>query len=220
MQSSEIDPSVEKRLIVLRELIELQDIYTITSARSALVAGALSTLVAAAIFANDELVRITDRPVRSQAFVFVWTVVLVLAATVSAFFLRDTLAKAGKEISWARIKFVLATTAPCLLVPIAFTSWFLSTGYLGGAEVELVIAWIAFYGLTLLSTSAFAPSYIAPLGWVFLLTALSVPLLEDRLEVRIEDFPVLLMGGTFGLYHLVYAAVVWPRLRRPELEQN
>ena len=56
-----------------------------------------------------------------------------------------------------RLKFVLSGIAPYLLIPGAFTTWFFGTGYLGGTELDLVVVWIASYGLVLVSTATFAP---------------------------------------------------------------
>ena len=97
------------------------------------------------------------------------------------------------------------------MIPAAFTGWFLTTGYLGAAEQDLVVVWIAFYGLMLLSTALFAPRSLALLGWAFLLTSLSVPVFSDIIDNRVGGVPTVLMGVTFGLYHLIYAALNWPR---------
>jgi len=39
------------------------------------------------------------------------------------------------------------------------TVWFFTTGYKGAAEQELVVTWIAFYGLALLSTGLFRATF-------------------------------------------------------------
>ena len=104
---------------------------------------------------------------------------------------------------------MLSGIAPYLLIPAAFTAWFFGTGYLGGTELDLVVVWIAAYGLVLVSTVAFAPRSIVLLGWACLLTAVGVPLLEEKLDLWIGDMPSLLMGLTFGLYHCIYAVFNW-----------
>jgi hypothetical protein len=63
----------------------------------------------------------------------------------------------------------------------------------------------------LLSTAVFAPRSLALLGWAFLLTSLSVPVFSDAIDDRVGSVPTVLMGVTFGLYHLIYAAFNWPR---------
>ena len=77
---------------------------------------------------------------------------------------------------------MLINVAPLLLIPAAFTGWFFATGYLGGTELDLVVVWISFYGLMLLSAGLIAPRAIILLGWAFLLSALAVPLVQDKLD--------------------------------------
>ena len=117
------------------------------------------------------------------------------------------------------MKLSLNAIAPNLLVPAAVTSWFLISGYKGAAEQELVVVWIAFYGLALLSTALFAPRSLVCLGWAFLLSALALPALRNVIGDFPANLPNLAMGITFGLYHLIYAVCAWPRKRADEIEQ-
>jgi hypothetical protein len=109
------------------------------------------------------------------------------------------------------MKLALRAIAPNLLIPLAFTIWFFKRGYLGGQELELVVIWVVFYGLALLSTALFAPRSLAILGWAFLLTGLTIPTLINLVDELAGDVPTVVMGLTFGLYHLIYAASTWPR---------
>jgi hypothetical protein len=203
--------SSEERSIACRGLIERNDQYRAVFARIAFVAGVLSILTAVAMFVNNELTPFLHRPVRPREFALVWVVVFIATAGLGGmFFLRRDRALAKPSAS-TRMKVALATIAPFLLIPVAFTAWFFATGYLGGTELDLVVVWIAFYGLTLLSTAFFAPRAIVLLGWGFLLSALAVPLAEDQLDIWIGSVPIVLMGVTFGLYHLICAALIWRR---------
>jgi hypothetical protein len=106
----------------------------------------------------------------------------------------------------------MRTVLPYFLIPAAFTSWYYSTGYLGARELELIAVWIASYGLALLSTSPFAPSALSRLGWAFLFTIVAVPAVMNVIDFNFSfDLPNVLMGLTFGLYHLIYAACTWRR---------
>jgi hypothetical protein len=201
----------EQNLSAIRELIERAEIYRSVSARTALIGGVLSILTAGVIYLNDEVTRIWDRPVRPRELAFAWLGVLFLTATVSKLFLRGAARESGGAVNSRRMKLALRTIAPYLVIPAAFTGWFLTTGYLGAAEQDLVVVWIAFYGLMLLSTALFAPRALALLGWAFLLTSLSVPVFSDIIDNRVGAVPTVLMGVTFGLYHLIYAALNWPR---------
>ena len=117
------------------------------------------------------------------------------------------------------MKLSVRAIAPNLLIPTAVTLWFLVEGYKGATELELVIAWIVFYGLALLSTGLFAPRSLVCLGWAFLLTALVIPALKNALGELPANLPNIAMGITFGLYHLIYAVCAWPRKRVDEIEQ-
>jgi hypothetical protein len=203
--------TAEQNLGAIRELIERAEIYRSVSARTALTGGVLSILTAGAIYFNDEVTRIWDRPVRPRELAFAWLGVLFLTVTVSVLFLSRSARDSGGMVKSRRMKLALRTIAPYLVIPAAFTGWFLTTGYLGAAEQDLVVVWIAFYGLMLLSTALFAPRSLALLGWAFLLTSLSVPVFSDIIDNRVGSVPTVLMGVTFGLYHLIYAALNWPR---------
>jgi hypothetical protein len=205
------DPLSEQRLATLRGLIERKDRYRAVFARVAFVAGTLSILTAAGIFVNDEVRRFLDRPVRSREFAIAWLVVLIVTVVVGVGFLSRDARKSGETFGSVRMKLTLANLAPYLLIPAAFTGWFFATGYLGGVELDLVAVWIAFYGLMLVSTAWFGSRSIVLLGWAFLLTALSVPVLGDQLDLWIGSVPTVVMGVTFGFYHLVYAALNWRR---------
>jgi hypothetical protein len=203
--------TTELNLGAIRGLIERGEIYRAVSARAALVGGALSILTAGAIYLNDEVTRIWDRPVRPRELVFAWLGVLFLTVIVSGLFLWRATPDSGGLVNSRRKKLALRMIAPYLVIPAAFTGWFLTTGYLGAAEQDLVVVWIAFYGLMLLSTALFAPRSLALLGWAFLLTSLSVPVFSDLIDDRVGSVPTVLMGITFGLYHLIYAAFNWSR---------
>jgi hypothetical protein len=109
------------------------------------------------------------------------------------------------------MKLSLRAIAPNLLIPAVVTLWFLVDGYKGATELELVVAWIVFYGLALLSTGLFAPHSLVCLGWAFLLTALAIPALRNAVGDLPANLPTIAMGLTFGLYHLIYAVCAWPR---------
>jgi hypothetical protein len=73
--------------------------------------------------------------------------------------------------------------------------------------------------LALLSTALFAPRSLAILGWAFLLTGAGVAVIANALEGLTDDAPNLVMGITFGLYHLVYALCTWLRKSSASHEQ-
>jgi len=211
-------PSAEENLRVIRTLMERATVYRAISAPTALVAGLLSISAAAAIFLSEANVTV-GRPIRSRQFAITWIIVLILSLAANTFFVWREARKTGRPFISPGMKLALRAIAPCLLIPAAFTGWFFTTGYLGGEELELVVVWVAFYGLALLATALFAPHSLAVLGWAFLFTGLSVPALVNWIEGLPGDVPNLAMGITFGLYHLIYAAATWPRKRASDAAQ-
>lgn len=204
---------------VIRSLMERATIYRAISAPTALVAGLLSILAALGIYLNDETNLNFRGRIGPREFAAIWLVVLVLALVANTFFVWREAKKSGRPFFSSGMKLALRTIAPNLLIPVAFTGWFFGTGYLGGQELELIVVWIAFYGLALLSTALFAPHSLVLLGWAFLLSALAIPAFVNGLEDLSTNLPNSAMGATFGIYHLIYAICTWPRKRQSADEQ-
>lgn len=207
----------EADLRVIRSLMERATVYRTISAPAALVAGLLSIAASAAIYLNNQA-RNTP-PVHGRLFAAIWLTVLVIAVAINAFFLSREAQKDGRPFISSGMKLSLRAIVPNLLVPAAVTVWFLAAGYRGAAELQLVAAWIVFYGLALLSTGLFAPRSLVCLGWAFLLTSLALPALHNLLGDLPAYLPTIAMGLTFGLYHLIYAVCAWPRKRAEQIEQ-
>src|SRR5262249_2461625 len=207
----------EMDLRVIRSLMERATVYRAISAPAAFVAGFLSIVASAAIYLNNQGSMI--RPVQGRDFAAIWLIVLAIAVAANAFFIWREAKKDGRPFISAGMKLSLRAIAPNLFIPAAVTVWFLVSGYKGAAEQELVVVWIAFYGLALLSTGLFAPRSLVCLGWAFLLTALALPALRNAVGELPANLPNLAMGITFGLYHLIYAVCAWPRKRADEIEQ-
>jgi len=203
--------SAEEDLRIIRTLMERATVYRAISAPSALIAGLLSVVAASLIYYNNAINAVLDRLVWPREFAVIWMVVLGLAALTNVFFIRREAKKSGRPFVSSGMRLALQAILPVLLIPAAFTLWFSTTGFIGDTELDLVVVWVAFYGLALLSTALFAPRSLALLGWAFLLTSLAVPSLLDRLEAMVDDVPAFVMGVTFGLYHLIYAVFTWPR---------
>lgn len=203
--------NAEEDLRVIRTLMERATVYRAISAPSAMVAGLLAVLAAGGIYFNNEVNSVIGRPIRPREFVIIWIVVLVLVGAANALFLWREAKNSGRPFVSSGMKLALRTISPNLLIPLAFTVWFYQTGYLGAQELELVVVWVAFYGLALLSTGLFAPRSLTVLGWAFLLTSLSVPVLIPTIDNLTGDVPDTVMGVSFGLYHFIYGACTWPR---------
>jgi len=201
----------EEHLHVIRSLMERATIYRAISAPTALVAGVLSLLSTGIVYLNNDVKLVFGRPVGPREFALIWVDVLILVLAANAFFVWREARSSGRPFISPGMKLALRAIAPNLLVPMAFTIWFFKRGYLGGQELELVVVWVVFYGLALLSTALFAPRSLTLLGWAFLLTGVAIPVLINLLDELAGDVPTVVMGLAFGLYHLVYAASTWPR---------
>lgn len=208
----------EEDLRVIRSLMERATVYRAISAPAALVAGFLSIFAAAAIYLNGQTG--INRLAQGRAFAAIWLIVLILAVAANAFFIWREAKKDGRAFISSGMKLSLRAITPNLLIPAVVTLWFLVSGYKGATEQELVVVWIAFYGLALLSTALFAPRSLVCLGWAFLLTALALPALKNVVGDLPANLANVAMGITFGLYHLIYAVSAWPpRKRADEIEQ-
>jgi hypothetical protein len=203
--------SAEENLRVIRSLMERATIYRAISAPTALVAGSLSILAALGIYFKNEATFAIGRQIGPREFGTIWLVVLALALAANTFFVWREAQKSGRPFISSGMKLALRAIAPTLIIPAAFTGWFFATGYLGGQELELVVIWIAFYGLVLLSTGLFAPRSLVLLGWAFLLSGLAIPAFVNGLEQLSDNLPNSAMGFTFGIYHVIYAICSWRR---------
>jgi hypothetical protein len=200
----------DERLSAIGSLLGRALIYRAISARAALAAGLLSVGVATAIYLNNEGIITFGRTIRPREFVVVWCVVFIVAIDATAFLFWREARRDGRPFLSPELRLVFRAVLPTLLIPAAFTSWFYNTGYLGARELELVAVWIGFYGLALLSMTTFAPRSIYLLGWAFLLTTLAVPAIVEMIDIDFSaGLPNLILGVTFGCYHLVYAACNW-----------
>jgi hypothetical protein len=209
----------EEDLRVIRTLMERATTYRAISAPTAFVGGVLSILAAI-------LVNLSSRPngplhhtINSREFVFVWIGVLILTVIANVFFVWREARSSGRPFISAGMKLALRAIAPNLIVPALFTTWFLKIGYLGAVELELVVVWVVFYGLALLSTALFAPRSLVILGWAVLLTGVSVPVAANAVERLSDNAPNVVMGLTFGLYHVIYAGFTWSRKSRAAGDQ-
>jgi hypothetical protein len=209
----------EEDLRVIRTLMERATTYRAISAPTALVGGVLSIVAAAVVHLSSRLNSPIGHTINSREFVYLWIAVLILTVIANAFFVWREASRNGRPFISSGMKLALRAIAPNLIVPALFTTWFLKIGYLGAVELELVVVWVVFYGLALLSTALFAPRSLVILGWAVLLTGVSVPVAANAVEGLSDNVPNVIMGLTFGLYHVIYAGFTWSRKSRPAGDQ-
>lgn len=204
----------EEHLHAIRRLMERATIYRALSAPTALVGGLLSVSTAAAMLAWQA--RDDVRNIDAIAFFAVWTLVFIFTLAANTFFIWRDATRRGEPAVSASMKLALRSVAPGLLAGAALSGVLTLTTR---QPLLPTLMWLVFYGLGLLSTMNFAPRSIVLLGWAFLLTGVGAfmyfmyqsVLPEFDLPTPTRFYPAAMMGATFGVYHLLYAACTWPR---------
>ena len=207
----------EEHLHAIRQLMERATIYRAISAPTALVGGLLSIATAVAMLfwqSRDDV-----RNVDAMRFFLAWTGVFLVTLAANTLFILRGAQRRGEPMLSASMKLALRSIAPGMFAGGAISAVLTMT-----TEVPLLptLMWLVFYGLGLLSTMTFAPRSIVLLGWAFLLTGVGAfiyfmnqtLLPEIDLPTPTRFYPAAIMGATFGVYHLVYAACAWPRRAR------
>ena len=203
----------EEHLQIIRSLMERATIYRAISAPSAL-AGGLLSVVAAAIFLVPSSLRSEESHGSEWFFLVVWALVLALTAAINTWILWRDAKRRGDQFVSPGMKLALKALLPSVCAGAFVTLWFATSGI----PVCLPIFWMLFYGTGLLATSHFAPRSIAILGWAFMLASFAVgtfffcgPWVFERQFFYSLPSASLLMGATFGLFHLIYAGCTWQR---------
>jgi hypothetical protein len=204
----QIQEEAEENLRVIRSLMEKATIYRAISAPTALVGGLCSVIFGGWLFACGR-----SLPAISfdRLFCFGWLGVLAVTVCANALFIWLAAQRRGEPfISPAMRKALWALFPPMLCGAV------LTFGYMAKYDsppVDLAPMWMLFYGLGLLATAQFAPKSIPLLGWCFLVVGLGIgSRLVSRPGFVVPELDAdFLMVGTFGLFHLIYAACTWPR---------
>jgi hypothetical protein len=185
----------EAHLRAIRALMERATIYQTISAPSALIGGALSVGLDLAITSQG---KVSGTPVT-----LLWLAVCAIVCALNFAFLYRDAARRGEPFYSIGMKVALRAVAPSFLLGL------LATTILHELTWMLYPIWCVTYGVGLLAASHFAPYSIRILGRAFWLAGVSYVVLMRNWPV--EFIEVHFMGLTFGLFHLAYAAWVWPR---------
>ena len=201
----------EEHLRVIRSLMEKATIYRAVSAPSALVGGALAVALAGLL----NFLQHDDSFVANPAWAYFtapWLGVLAVTGAANSYFLWRDSRRRGDTFVSAGMRLAIRALLPAMLVSGVFTVFLCRMAEL---QAPLAGIWVLCYGLSLIATADFAPRSIALLGWAFLLTGLAVVVAILGFEADVFSRPArsanLLMGSTFGFFHLIYAACTWPR---------
>ncbi len=221
----------EEHLRAIRLLMERATIYRAISAPTALVGGLLSVGLAAAMLAWQS--GDGSRNVEARVFYQSWLLVLALTLAANTLFIWRRARERGEPLVSAGFRLAVRSVVPAFFAGVALSGVLTITTSLA---LFPTLMWLVFYGLGLLATMSFAPRSIVVLGWTFLFTGTAAFIYfvfvgiepDFDLPTPTRFYPAAIMGATFGLYHLIYAACTWPRRaleldaaeRRPLVTEN
>ena len=207
----------EEHLDAIRNLLDRAGIYRAISARIALVGGLLSLALSSVMLGWQT--KGTARNIDARSFFDLWSLVFVFTLGAAGYFLSEAARRRGEPLMSPSMKLALASVAPSLFAGVAISACLTLTS---GLPLFPTLFWLVFYGLALLSMRQFSPAAISMLGWAFLITGVGAfvymtnetNMPEFELPTPANYYPAAIMGATFGIYHLIYAAATWPRRTR------
>jgi hypothetical protein len=211
----------EEHLRTIRNLMERATVYRAISAPTALVGGLLATLVAVVTWLESQenaglKVFSALGTWNARTFIGIWLCVLVLTLFANTWFIWRKARREGGLLLTPGLKWAIVSATPVVLITGILTSLFWKNDETTEALPILAITWIVCYGLALLATSSFAPRSLLILGWIFLFSGIIALICIRWFNAETTVRTNGAMGLTFGLYHLIYAALTWPRKARHE----
>ena len=197
----------EENLRVIRSLMEKATIYRAISAPAALLGGILAVAVAAAAWWLSGL-SVTGARI---PFLVTWLPVLAITSGANLWLLWRGAVRRGEPFASQGMRLALRAMLPALLAGGVCTV--LATG---GDWPLIASLWTLLYGVSLLAASHFAPKSLCWLGRLFflsgsLLLVVGIWVADSWRGADQTLIAHLIMGATFGIFHLIYAACTWPR---------
>jgi hypothetical protein len=198
--------------------MEKATIYRAISAPTALIGGLGSVAFGSWLYLRWHPSAPTAGEACGPCFVWSWISVLLVTMCANGLLIWSAARKRQEPfISPAMRKALWALFPPMLCG--AFFTFVLGFQHSLGTAWSLPPIWMTCYGLGLLATTQFAPKSIPILGWCFLLAGLAAfgadgltGLIHwDNTASYRPALANLLLVGTFGFFHLIYAACTWPR---------
>lgn len=193
-----------EHLRVIRSLMQRAHIYRAISIPGAFAGGTLA--LALSLWQGVSAWRELTAPA-PEWFAVQWLTVLLFTSVLNAVMLARQARERGQPFVSEGMRAALRALCPALLVGgvlgLGLMLW-LHNLVLG------VLVWVLCHGLALLATSGFSPRSLVRLGWAFVLGGLGLFVAwavmdEIRLLPSDQGPAAVIMGLTFGLFHLVYA---------------
>ncbi len=203
-----------EHLRIIRTLMERAHIYRAVSAPAALIGGVLAVAIAiigVKLSMTAEGGRMTGESFGGRQFLLAWLGVLVAGGVANLLLLTRESGHKGQPAITEGLRMALRAIVPPMLtggVLGVCLIWFQN-------NVELAaLVWILCYGLALQATVSFAPRGIIRLARAFLIAGQMLTLAwfwngGFRIFERPEAVASVLMGATFGLFHVVYGVAVF-----------
>lgn len=194
----------EEHLRVIRSLMEKATVYRAISAPGALVSGSCAVAMATA--------GLLGAPI---GFLPGWLGVLAITGVANLFLLWRDAQRRGEVFVSAGMRVALRAMLPGLIGG-GLVSFVPSPA----GEALIATLWVLFSGISFLAASHFAPRAICWLGRVqfgaaALLLAHGTFISHWWAGMNHVALAHGIMGATFGLFHLGYAACTWPRRGEP-----
>jgi hypothetical protein len=188
--------------------------YRGVAAQTALFGGVLSLAVAGAMLRAQ--MRNPGLNIDARSSFQWWSLVFIATSAAGVACWQRAAVQCGEPLMSPGFKLALSCLAPGLFAGGAIGACLTITS---GLPLFPVLFWVVFYGVSLLSLRPFAPAGMIVLGWAFVLTGVAAfiylmnetTMPEFDLPTPTNLYPAGIMGATFGLYHLIYAACAWPR---------
>ena len=199
-----LQTEAEENLRVIRSLMEKATVYRAISAPGALIGGSLSVALSALSF-------VPSLGIGALPFRTAWIGILAFTSLANLWLLRRDAARRSETFISPGMRLALRAMLPALLGGGVCT---LVEG--NGGTVLTASLWVLFYGASLLSASHFAPRSICWLGRAFFTAGIGLIIgsaycFDWWRGTNQEAVAHGIMGATFGIFHLVYAACVWQR---------
>lgn len=190
-------------LRVIRTLMERASIYRAVSAPAALVGGTLALGVA--------LYGCLAHPAPGNlVFLAAWISVLSLTTIVNLILLTREVDSRSQPLITDGLRMALRAIVPPMLTGGVLGMCLI----LDGQRTTGALVWILCYGLALQATIGFAPPSIIRLARAFLISGQVIAIsyfANSHFGTKIDDQTLasLLLGLTFGVFHLVYGGAVF-----------
>jgi hypothetical protein len=171
------------------------------SSRIAAVLGALSIVGAGVSLKVDDF-----RAPNLFVFAMIWSSVFFLTI-----FISELLAKRVAGLPANGHEMALRSFFPFWLLA-AFTTMLIVPNGVSSDLLTLTVTWIMAHGLSLISQRLYLPQVVVNVGWLLFVAgcvALTLPITALAFALDEPLCSSVLMGSTFGVLHLGFAAVTW-----------